>query len=215
MDDELARWALSGWKMWEPGPDGWGEMNEFLEASLKDRMELVCRDTEGDPLHWTDQGFTRAIHALCARMGIDPFALWLDSLPPWDGVYRLGLLFISALGAADTDVNREAARLFLAAAVQRTWRPGVKHDWMPVLVSDKQGSGKSTLVSLLMPPGREKEWYSGCGRLNDTTPADTGIGGRRRDSGVRGTAAQLREFFQVIPFPPDGHLPSALCPQGQ
>ena len=169
LDDELARWALSGWKMWEPGPDGWGEMNEFLEASLKDRMELVCRDTEGDPLHWTDQGFTRAIHALCARMGIDPFALWLDSLPPWDGVYRLGLLFISALGAADTEVNREAARLFLAAAVQRTWRPGVKHDWMPVLVSDKQGSGKSTLVSLLMPPGREKEWYSGCGRLNDTT----------------------------------------------
>ena len=169
VDEDLARWALSCWSMWQPGPDGWGEMTEFLEAALKNRMEVTCVDDSGEPLHWSDQGFTRAVSALCAEYGVDPFALWMGSLPPWDGVFRLARLFIDALGAADSEVNRTAARLFLAAAVQRTWHPGVKHDWMPVLVSAKQGTGKSTLVSLLMPSGRDKEWYSSCGRLNDTT----------------------------------------------
>ena len=72
----------------------------------------------------------------------------------WDGKERVDKLFIEYLGAADNQYTRAVARKSLTAAVARTMTPGVKYDWVPILVGP-QGIGKSTLLRLL-----GLKWYS-------------------------------------------------------
>lgn len=72
----------------------------------------------------------------------------------WDGVKRVDNLFIDYLGASDTNYNRMVTRKALVAGVARIFNPGVKFDYMLVLVG-KQGVGKSHILSLL-----GQNWYS-------------------------------------------------------
>lgn len=78
---------------------------------------------------------------------------YIESLE-WDGVPRLDTLLIDYLGAEDNVYTRAVARKSLAAATARALCPGVKYDYMPILVGP-QGIGKSTLLRLL-----GKHWYS-------------------------------------------------------
>lgn len=66
----------------------------------------------------------------------------------WDGISRVGQIFIDYLGAEDTDYVREVTELWFAGAVARVYRPGCKFDVVPVLVGS-QGLGKSTLIGKL------------------------------------------------------------------
>lgn len=68
----------------------------------------------------------------------------------WDGVKRVETFFIDFLGAEDTRLNREIARKWLAGAIARALKPGVKFELMPVLIGG-QGIGKSTLCNSLCP----------------------------------------------------------------
>ena len=169
IDDELSDWATSSWTDWAQDVAGWGDLSDFIADSLQERMAAVCIDAYGKPLLWGSRTFARAVSALCARTGFDPFEQWLAGLPLRESTDLLDRLFIDSLGAPDTRVNRMAARLLLASAVYRAWNPGAKHDWMPVLVSSWQGPGKSTLIAGLMPEGRESRWYSDSPFLNDTS----------------------------------------------
>ncbi|WP_373845026.1 VapE domain-containing protein [Clostridium sp.] len=72
----------------------------------------------------------------------------------WDGIKRLDTLLIDYLGANDTPYTRAVIRKSLTAAVARAITPGVKYDYMPILVGP-QGIGKSTFLSTL---GRK--WFS-------------------------------------------------------
>ncbi|MFR3557830.1 MAG: VapE domain-containing protein [Paraclostridium sordellii] len=72
----------------------------------------------------------------------------------WDKVSRVDTLMIDYLGAEDCDYTRSITRKMLVAAVSRVFNPGIKFDYMLVLVG-RQGIGKSYIINLL---GRE--WYS-------------------------------------------------------
>jgi putative DNA primase/helicase len=72
----------------------------------------------------------------------------------WDGTKRAESLLIDYLGAEDSNYTRTVTRKILAAAVARVFQPGIKFDYMLVLVG-RQGIGKSHLISLL-----GKGWYS-------------------------------------------------------
>lgn len=72
----------------------------------------------------------------------------------WDKVSRVDTLMIDYLGAEDCDYTRSVTRKMLVAAVSRVFNPGIKFDYMLVLVG-RQGIGKSYIINLL---GRE--WYS-------------------------------------------------------
>ncbi|MDU1538295.1 MAG: virulence-associated E family protein [Paeniclostridium sordellii] len=72
----------------------------------------------------------------------------------WDKVSRVDSLMIDYLGADDSKYTRNVTRKMLVAAVARVFNPGVKFDYMLVLVG-KQGIGKSHIISLL-----GKMWYS-------------------------------------------------------
>jgi predicted P-loop ATPase len=72
----------------------------------------------------------------------------------WDGVERVDKLLIDYLGAEDTPFNRAVSRKTLCAATARIMRPGVKFDYMLVLIGS-QGIGKSSLFSRLAG-----KWFS-------------------------------------------------------
>jgi predicted P-loop ATPase len=72
----------------------------------------------------------------------------------WDGIPRVDSLLIDYLGAEDSTYIRTVTRKALAAAVARVFQPGIKFDYMLVLVG-KQGMGKSHIVRLL-----GQSWYS-------------------------------------------------------
>ncbi|CEQ21068.1 virulence-associated protein e [[Clostridium] sordellii] len=72
----------------------------------------------------------------------------------WDKTSRVDTLMIDYLGAEDCEYTKSVTRKMLVAAVARVFNPGIKFDYMLVLVG-RQGIGKSYIINLL---GRE--WYS-------------------------------------------------------
>lgn len=95
---------------------------------------------------------TAAMHAY--ERQFNPVMDWLHSLV-WDGTPRVDSLLVDWLGAQDNPYVRAVTRSALVAGVARIFTPGVKYDYMPVLVG-AQGIGKSRFVELL---GRER-WYT-------------------------------------------------------
>lgn len=66
----------------------------------------------------------------------------------WDGMHRAETIFIDFLGASDTRYVRTVTRIFFRAAVMRVFVPGIKFDYMPILIGP-QGIGKSTILAKL------------------------------------------------------------------
>lgn len=66
----------------------------------------------------------------------------------WDGVDRIDTLLIDYLGAEDSPYTRAVTRKSIVSAVARVFDPGVKFDYMLVLVGE-QGIGKSTWIAKL------------------------------------------------------------------
>ncbi len=94
-----------------------------------------------------------ALTDVMVRQRRHPVRNYLRSLT-WDGVPRLGTLFIDFLGAEDTEIVRQMTRKHFTAAVSRVMSPGCKYDYMLVLVGD-EGIGKSTILRLMSQP-----WYN-------------------------------------------------------
>lgn len=82
-----------------------------------------------------------------------PIRDYIKSLT-WDKNKRLENLFIDYLGARDSDYTKAVTKKSLVGAVARVFNPGVKFDYMLVLVGS-QGLGKSNIINLL-----GKDWYS-------------------------------------------------------
>ena len=89
----------------------------------------------------------------------DPFREWLEELPAWDGTPRLteGLRHFFEVDEQDADLARWVLRIALVGAIARTYKPGAKHDQVPVLLSRKQGIGKSWFWDTLLP---REEWFA-------------------------------------------------------
>lgn len=92
-----------------------------------------------------------AIEARASRR--NPVREWLESLE-WDGVERIGGL-LGMLGCECDEYEQAVLRLWLVGAVARAYEPGIKFDYMPVLVGE-QGIGKSRFASLFCP---NRDWY--------------------------------------------------------
>lgn len=79
---------------------------------------------------------------------VNPLTDLLDSLK-WDGTPRIASFLTNVLKADDTPYTREVSRLIFAGGIHRAYNPGCKFDDMPVLIGEKQGEGKTTLVRWL------------------------------------------------------------------
>lgn len=81
-------------------------------------------------------------------------AEWLESLT-WDGVPRVGRMFIECFGAEDLPRNEALAVSFMAGAAARIMRPGASVQVIPILMG-QQGCGKSSGIAALCP---ERAWF--------------------------------------------------------
>lgn len=85
-----------------------------------------------------------------------PVRAYLDALPAWDGVSRLGRFVSTHLGGEQTDYTAAVWRCWMISAVARVMRPGCQVHHVPIL-EGKQGSGKSTAIRLLAP---DESWVN-------------------------------------------------------
>ena len=97
-----------------------------------------------------------ALVAVADRRKYHPVREYLEALPEWDGKERLDHLLTDYLGADDNIYTREVIRKSLTAAVARIYEPGIKFDYMTVLIGP-QGAGKSTFFERL---ARRPAWFT-------------------------------------------------------
>lgn len=100
------------------------------------------------------QKITDAVLYVCRQNPRNPVTEYLDSLE-WDGQPRLGA-GVTFLGAENNRYNNEVERLFFLGAVARAYEPGIKFDYVPILVGE-QGIGKSQYARMIC---QHDEWYS-------------------------------------------------------
>jgi len=102
---------------------------------------------QGWGLKVTDRDLTGAIDLAATHHRFNPVIEYFESLE-WDGIERVETVFIDYLNTPDTPYFRETIRVFLMAAVARTYCPGHKFDTAPIL-SGPQGIRKSTFIKEL------------------------------------------------------------------
>ena len=103
-------------------------------------QETVERDRDDSiKLPWIHN----AIELVADENQFHPVRDYLNALPAWDGVDRIGMLFIVGFGAEDSLYTREVGRMFLISAIARILKPGCKADSGPLLIG-RTGVGKST-----------------------------------------------------------------------
>lgn len=138
-----------------------GKRDEFTEV---DAMELAA--WLGDPARY--DGMTvgvnlvlQTVEAIARRRKRHTVREYLESVQ-WDGVPRIGSLFVDLFGAEDTAYARQATPCVMVSAVSRIlWTDpkqpskGSKVDFMLVLEGG-QGAGKTTAVLELF----SAEWYA-------------------------------------------------------
>ena len=114
-------------------------------------------DTNDAALRWhfqsTDglahkENLADAFRLFCAQNQVNPLTNLLDTLV-WDGTPRISNFLHNVLKANDSAYIREVSRLIFAGGIHRAYNPGCKFDDMAVLIGEKQGEGKTTLVRWL------------------------------------------------------------------
>lgn len=124
-------WVHSG------GYEFWTDADDAgLRIYLEDVYKLEARQKINDCLSKVIQ--EHAFH---------PVKQFIEEIK-WDGIERVETLFIDYLGADDNEYVRTITRKALVAAVARIYEPGIKFDYMPILVGH-QGIGKSLLIKKL------------------------------------------------------------------
>jgi len=105
-----------------------------------------------------EQGFTTPpetiLRASVARMAeennFDSLTEYMNALPAWDGVPRIGPFFTRYCSTEDTSYHTAAGRYLFTALVGRALDPGCKADGVIVLIGE-QYQGKTSLVHALAP----------------------------------------------------------------
>lgn len=106
-----------------------------------------------------------AIRVAAKQRESDSLKIFIENLPPWDGVPRLDHWLTTYLGCKDTPYHRTTGRSWLRACVERALAPGLLVDIIPVLVG-KQGTNKNRAISTLFYSERmDAPWLSIMGKF--------------------------------------------------
>ena len=110
------------------------------------------------PLRYGLDSWSEHLNALLHHLEVDPFLLWLEALPQWDGTKRLHRLLADTFKAEENPLTSWASTSLCLGPIQRAFEPGCKLDQVVVLIGS-QGIGKSSLLSCLLP-STEPDWFS-------------------------------------------------------
>lgn len=116
-----------------------------------------------------------AMNELSLNNGFHPIRDELLALPEWDGRPRIdGWLKRHFNAEGEDKYLDDVFRKWLVASVTRTFKPGTKFDWMPIL-EGPQGVGKSVFGSILFGQKYFADWLPNLGDKD----AALGLVGRR------------------------------------
>lgn len=89
-----------------------------------------------------------AVKTVAAGRSFNPIRDMLEQLPAWDGEKRLSRVLVEVMGAEPSAYLTAVVQKTFVAAVARVYEPGIKFDYMTVLVG-KGGIGKSTFWNII------------------------------------------------------------------
>ena len=147
------------------GHPNWEAADDLRGAKLREMIAdtCLCDGAKGPArLQFGRERWGDVMNAILDDRRVDPFKVWLDALPAWDGEDRLDfwLGHVFTVHDIDEDLLSWASRSVLMGVVLRTDHPGEKHDEMVVLVGP-QGIGKSTAWAWLLPGEPQRAlWFS-------------------------------------------------------
>ena len=151
---------------------GWVAFNDRLRAFIRDtiaeRFGLPPKADESPrPLKFGRDAFNDYLNSLLYERAVDPFLLWLESLPRWDRVDRLSFWLTDLFEIPERPELAEwAGRFVFLGAVWRGYEPGTKLDETPVLIG-RGGIGKSTCLRMALPDDQQASWFSDSLHLAD------------------------------------------------
>ena len=96
---------------------------------------------------WSKEKIYDGLSLVAVKNKYNPIIDYLESIK-WDKIERLETLFIDYLGANNNEYIRTITRKAFVGAVARILKPGIKFDYMPVIIGE-QGIGKSYLLDKL------------------------------------------------------------------
>ena len=145
-DDFYLRPVAKGRLPWRSKSEGSAPWSDTDDSGLRHYVETIYQIVA--PTKIED-----ALKIVLDKRRFHPIREYLSKLT-WDGVERLETLFIDYLGAEDCPYIRTVTRKTFVAAAGRAIKPGIKFDYMPILIGP-QGVGKSFILNRM---GRG--WYS-------------------------------------------------------
>lgn len=124
--------------------------DDFRTVSARE-MNAVCLEAHDAGIPCWDRDLQRLVHSSQVE-AYHPFRSYFDSLPDWDGTDRLEAL-ARRVSSAPVWVS-SFHRWMLGVSAQWSGRTDGMHalSVAPLLVSDRQGLGKSTFCKALLPP---------------------------------------------------------------
>lgn len=141
-----------------------GEADGFQPVTQRD-LNSFCSAAQKQGIACWDRDISRFIHSKDIPE-YHPFHLYMNTLPEWDGVDRVGEL---ALRVSDRALWLNGFRRWLLA-MAAGWLgmdPLHSNSLAPVLVSRKQGRQKSTFCKMLLPDALQR-YYTDSIDLNAT-----------------------------------------------
>lgn len=90
-----------------------------------------------------------ALRILWNERRYNPIHDMLNALPSWDGIERCNKFLQKWMKTPDTRYTRTVGQILFDGAVARAFAPGCKFDLAVVLIGERAGEGKSTLVRWL------------------------------------------------------------------
>ena len=165
-NERSARLELQDASEGAAGRPNWESSDDMRGAKLREMIADTCLypGAKGVPsrLQFGRERWGDVLDAILDDRRVDPFKIWLDALPAWDGEARIDfwLGHVFTVGEIHEDLLSWASRSVLMGVVIRTDHPGEKHDEMVVLVGP-QGIGKSTAWAWLLPAEPQRAlWFS-------------------------------------------------------
>lgn len=142
------RTELKGWR-WPQ----WTELTDaVVDVLLTRAAQTKTRFTPAVDFFW------RTLRAIAFDNEQDPARDLLDRLESgWDGTARLHVWLSKACGVPADEYHQACGAVILLGMVARIRQPGVDFQLMPVFVSEKQGTAKSSLARLL---ALHDDWFA-------------------------------------------------------
>ena len=155
-----------------PDREGWipaaprrvtAKIRELIRLNCYDKAALVGKKPNKTKPLTFGAAWNDAFNAVCYDVECDPFMDYLEGLK-WDRRKRLDKWMTLSGFTFEKDstpeINAWGQRAIVLGAVARTYKPGIKLDETPVLVSDKGGISKSWAISSLFSDENAHDWFT-------------------------------------------------------